>query len=877
MFELKTYQKDTLAALREYLVQAQVRGPQAAFARLVAQHPTDIRPQIYHDRWGMADVPYVCLRLPTGGGKTLLAAHSVGLAAQALNRPFSLVLWLVPTNTIKRQTVQALNNPMHHCREALDSAFGQQNVAVFDIEDINTIRPKDVFDKTCVIVSTMQTLRVESSNKDRRKVYGHNENFEPHFSRLGAMPADGLDCDEQGRMLYSFVNLAHALQPIVVVDEAHKMVSQLSGEVMQRLNPACVLEYTATPVESNVLWRVYPSALKAEEMVKLPFTLVEHTNWQEAVLAALQRRQHLARLASNDAEYIRPLVLFQAEKKNQTCTVDVLKAFLLEQGVFESEIAVATGDQRELDDINVLDRNCPITCIITVEALKEGWDCSFAYVFCSVANVGSSTDVEQLLGRVMRMPYAKARSQSELNMAYAHVLAPSFSEAVANMYDHMLHMGFGDTEAIQALQPGQNLLPGLGRLCEEPASFGETPLGRLLAEPVLRVTLGRNPSLEDLPEEETRGLHIREENGAFVITGPVSEMVEDRLLACVPEKARIALRRDVAIHRQRRLEVAPASPAKRGERFVVPQLLVEFDGVMTPVEDDILTGLWSPLEFASRPPLSQSEFAYDDQARVFQFDLDGERLVYRSLGCLGQQLMFQPPEDALALSRELDHQCRQDDVSQSDMLEFCRLTVQGLVESGIALPVLFRGKNILAAAIRQKITALRNEARKRGYQQLLFAAQARVEVDFQQGQVFPATGYAANIAPYVGAYQFTKHYYDVPRDLKSSGEEFCCARAIDTHSNVRFWLRNVDRQHGSFSLPTSTDRFYPDFVVQLLDGRIVLVEYKGQHLLSTDDTKEKRNIGELWASKSNGKGIFLLVSDAQGQDFTSQLQRAMVQ
>ena len=876
MLELKIYQKDTLAALREYLLQAQVRGPQIAFARTVAQHPTDNTPQRYHDRWGMADVPYVCLRLPTGGGKTLLAAHSVGLAAQAFNRPFSLVLWLVPTNIIKQQTVQALNNPMHHCREALDSAFGQQNVAVFDIEDINTMRPKDVFDKTCVVVSTMQTLRVENSNKDSRKVYGHNENLEPHFARLGALPPDNLDCDAQGRPLYSFVNLAHVLRPIVIVDEAHKMVSQLSGEVMQRLNPACVLEYTATPVESNVLWRVFPSALKVEEMVKLPFMLVEHANWEEAVLAALQRRAQLGRLAQNDADYIRPLILFQAEKKNQTCTVDVLKEFLLQQGVPEREIAIATGEQRELDAINVFDKNCPVTCIITVEALKEGWDCSFAYVFCSVANVGSSTDVEQLLGRVMRMPYARARSQSELNMAYAHVLAPSFTQAVSEMYNHMLHMGFGDAEALQALQPETNLLPGLRGLREEPAPFGESPMGRLL-EPALRVTLSRNPKLDDLPEEDTRNLHIREDNGTFVIIGPVSDTVEERLLACVPERARPALRRDVAMHRQHRLAMAPASPAKRGEPFVVPQLLVEFDGVMTPVEDDILAGLWSPLEFVGQPPLTQAEFGYDDQALVFQIDLDGERLVYHSLGTLGQYSLFQPPEDALALSRELDHQCRQDDISQPDMLEFCRMTVQGLLESGIALPVLYRGKNILAAAIRQKIAALRNEARKRGYQQMLFAPQARVEVNFRQGWTFPQAGYAAAIAPYTGAYHFAKHYYDVPRELKASGEEFCCARAIDMDNNVKFWLRNVDRQQGSFSLPTSTDRFYPDFVVQLLDGRIVLVEYKGQHLLSTDDTKEKRNIGELWAAKSNGKGIFLLVTDARGQDFSSQLQRALRQ
>ena len=78
----------------------------------------------------------------------------------------------------------------------------------------------------------------------------------------------------------------------------------------------------------------------------------------------------------------------------------------------ESKIAIATGDQRELDGIDLFDRTCPIEYVITIEALKEGWDCSFAYIFCSVSRIQSATDVEQLLGRVLRMPYAKQRQES---------------------------------------------------------------------------------------------------------------------------------------------------------------------------------------------------------------------------------------------------------------------------------------------------------------------------------------------------------------------------------------------------------------------------------------------------------------------------------
>lgn len=104
---------------------------------------------------------------------------------------------------------------------------------------------------------------------------------------------------------------------------------------------------------------------------------------------------------------------------------------MLDHDIPAAEIAVATGEQRELDALDIFSRDCPVNYVITVEALKEGWDCSFAYVFCSVANIRSGIDVEQLLGRVMRMPYAQARKEPRLNMAYAHVTAHSFSEAAA--------------------------------------------------------------------------------------------------------------------------------------------------------------------------------------------------------------------------------------------------------------------------------------------------------------------------------------------------------------------------------------------------------------------------------------------------------------
>lgn len=867
MFALKKYQKCTLEILEKYLFQAKLRDPKTAFSHIVKEFPTDNIPQVYNIRWDLEDVPYVCLRLPTGGGKTLLATHAIDVARQNyLSRDLPFVLWLVPTNTIRKQTVQALKKASHPYCEALTNAFGLQNVCVIDIDDINNLRPKDVFDKACIVVSTMQTLRVEESNKDVRKVYGHNENFEPHFKALSHLAPD-LDRDENGNVYYSFVNLVHQLQPLIIIDEAHKMVSKLSGEVMKRLNPTCVIEFTATPVESNVLYRVFPSELKMEEMVKLPFHLTEHPTWERALLDAIGTRTKLAQFATQDTEnYIRPIVLFQAEKKGNICTVDVLKDFLLENGIAENEIAIATGEQRELDDIDLFDKTCPINYVITVEALKEGWDCSFAYVFCSVANIHSATDVEQLLGRVMRMPYARARKQKELNIAYAHVLAPSFGEAAEGMYSHLLNMGFNANEAANNIQQGQ-------LVSTSNDVWGDSPLGKLAQgniEPVFELILNKEPDFTDIPQEDMENISLEEKEGKFVLKtiNTIPHVVEECVLKVVKQSEHNEVRRKIALHSASVLAKRPKSPSQENVLFAVPRMLVEIFGSLEYAEPEaILYSMdWSPLDYITIgvPPVDSNSFNYDQKAKAFIFDLEGEKLVYKENRVHEQYTLYAVPKTWTenSLSRWLDARCRQDDIKQTDMLEFCRRAIQGLLEQdGLDIETLYRARDALVVVIKNKIIQLRQRAQKKGFQKLFFAPTSHVEISFDEAFKFPLEGYAENCTPYNGAYQFKKHYYPIPRDLQSSGEEFRCAQALDAHPLVKMWVRNVDRQYGSFFLPTSTDKFYPDFVAILNDDRIVLIEYKGAHLLSTDDTKEKCNIGELWAKKSKGRGIFFLVSE----------------
>ena len=94
--------------------------------------------------------------------------------------------------------------------------------------------------------------------------------------------------------------------------------------------------------------------------------------------------------------------------------------------------------------------------------------------------------------------------------------------------------------------------------------------------------------------------------------------------------------------------------------------------------------------------------------------------------------------------------------------------------------------------------------------------------------------------------------------MKSKGEEYECAVFIDQLDEVRYWIRNIPRRPTSFSLPTSKGRFYPDFIVLLRDGRILVVEYKGGYLVGAPDAKEKKAVGDLWAAKSGGRCLFVM-------------------
>lgn len=867
MFELKGYQTRALTALSNFLTLARSSSVADAFKQ--AQLDQEIENPIPYRSYNFGEMPYVCLRLPTGGGKTVLASYTVSVAQKAyLEQDYPIVLWLVPTNTIRQQTLDALKTVGHPYRQKLENEFGLDRLRVFDVGEVTQIRRQDIGRKTLIIVGTLAALRVEDTSG--RKVYVNHEDFEPHFvgvtdpeNRLERISEkdvqeNGLRPEDIGKIKNSFANLLALHQPLVIMDEAHNARTKLTFDTLKRLHPACIIEFTATPdvsntSASNVLYRCSASELKTENMIKLPIVLTEHKDWQAAVRDAVLTGKKLALEAQKESDFVRPIVLFQADAKNGEVPVDVLKTHLIEQlKIDDKEIAIATGQQRGLDGLNLFSPSCPIKYIITIEALKEGWDCSFAYVFCSVKDVRSSKDAEQLLGRVLRMPYAKRRNSELLNRAYAHLASPDFSIIAKQLTDKLIDMGF------EAMEVAENLLRGNPNQNDV---FDGQDLSDLLvvSEPILCFEV--NGEIE-LPLEKFTNVSVTitpDNTTRFEVKGEALAEFKTHILKTVSGSQKQQLSEQIEQHNLR--VIVARAPSQRGEVFAkLPQLCCKQGDLWELLDSDAFLhwrGDWSLLDFSAELP----NFNLVQTAHTFEVDVDKQKVSYR-LADQNQAYNLDWVQSGYTendLLFWLEPQVRNIGLIPSQLRAFLAKLIGNLTKSrGLPLTGLVRSKFMLARAVREQIEIYRQQAAEKGFQLALFEETDQLETRFDHEFEFKPGYYAAN-KPYQGRYQFSKHFYPMIEDLKEDGEEFECAKLIDSHPKVKHWIRNlVNKDEAAFRLPLAKGWFYPDFVAELADGRLLVVEYKGKIYITNDDSREKKAVGDLWARKSGGQCLFLM-------------------
>ena len=576
VFSLKNYQTETLAALRRFLEKTiELKDADTAFyamtKRAFVQAP------------GLPGLPYVCLRIPTGGGKTIMAAHSIAIAADSfLHTPAPTVLWLVPSRAILDQTIASLQNREHPNRRALADRFGE-NVRILSVADALYAKRADYDGGVVVIVATIQAFRVEET--EGRKVYDANGELMDHFSGIGDGLRAALEPGPAGDPIPSLANVLRLRRPMVIVDEAHNARTDLSFDTLARLKPSLIVEFTATPVTpeehkpdkgiyaSNVLHQVSAAELKAADMIKLPVILRGRTEPRETIGDAIAWLDELTATSAQEekitGEFIRPVMLLQAEPKSKdrkTLHAEDVKAMLIDDfKVPEAHVVIATGDSKGLQGVDLFDRAFTIRFIITQKALKEGWDCSFAYVLCSVAEQKSERSVEQLLGRVLRLPGAQRKQNEDLNRAYAFATTTSFQDAAKTLRDGLVSNGFERVEAETLVHAVAQPMPGLED--QGSAYIYEEPLPPQSDAAAIK---------QDLEAATSGRVEVDIAKGVIRARGTLTDYDRNAMHLALP-KATASV--DALVHKSRGARLAMPDLTLNPIRFAVPWLAVhEADG-----------------------------------------------------------------------------------------------------------------------------------------------------------------------------------------------------------------------------------------------------------------------------------------------------------
>jgi type III restriction enzyme len=287
------------------------------------------------------------------------------------------------------------------------------------------------------------------------------------------------------------------------------------------------------------------------------------------------------------------------------------------------------------------------------------------------------------------------------------------------------------------------------------------------------------------------------------------------------------------------------------------------------------------LDLLSPEAIALLGFQVVEQSNTFEIYLKDAKVNLRAADA--SQIAFDYGSTTITaqdLVRWLDQSLFQKlpDLTQGQRSSYFAAVVSHLMhERNVPLVSLAKARFALAQAIEVRVGDLKDKAAKAQFRQLVLEGEWTIEPDWTRPLLFEANRYPVPAGSrYAGRYQFNKHFYPVLADLKDGGEEFLCAQLLDNHQAVKHWVRNLVTEPCGFALATSRGRFFPDFVAELTDGRIAVVEYKGAHLLNDPYEIEKRQIGELWAAKSGGKCAFgQIAKEKDGVGLSGQLDRLL--
>lgn len=797
-------------------------------------------------------VPHVCMKVPTGGGKTFMACAAVRRIFDALpqGKP-KMVVWLVPSDPILVQTTTNLMNPDHPYTRRLNAEFGGR-VGVFTKEMLlngQNFTPDTVHEQLTVCILSYGSLRIDSKKKDVRKVYQENgnlKNFADHFKNDSELLEDTPDT--------ALIQALRHLSPVVIVDESHNAGSDLSVEMLNNLNPSFVLDLTATPRKnSNIISYVDARKLKKENMVKLPVIVYNRTSRDSVIDDAIHLRGILEQQAIEEEErtgkYIRPIVLFQAQPKNNNDndTFDKVKEILLGRGIPTEQIAIKTSKVNDLGKTNLMSRDCPIRYIITVNALKEGWDCPFAYILASLANKTSKVDVEQILGRILRQPYARKHGAKLLNSSFVLTCSNAFHDTLDSIVAGLNNAGFSRKD----YRAADNL----------PMTETEPPVPETQPE---QTTMQFTP--EPVPETETEDdfsdIHTPVEPAPYSETVKTAPPSVEKMISQAEETAEQyeeeTKQESVWIGgelgdmlKQYRIQ---EQFTEQVQELKIPQFCIEsvpdlFGGNTALLTKESLMKGFSLSEQDASVTFSLST------GEMFEIDVEsqGEAVPkYKKLSSLEDEYMrkllakLAPEEKIERCTKQICHEINRDNAfSTSEVENYVRRIIANMTEDELA--ALETSYITYATRIKEKIKTLREAYMQERFYDLI----ERDRVFTEGTYTFPMV-----ITPSESTDKVPKSLYEAEWD-KMNGFERRTLDVIAGCEGVLWWHRIIEKK--GFHINGFINH-YPDFIVMMKSGKIVLVEAKGDDR-DNGDSRTKLKLGQIWAAQAGRKFKYFMTFD----------------
>lgn len=863
--ELKTYQQDVIDDLKQYIsVLNETGSPASAFScywRRKGLAAQDIVP--YHDN--VEGVANVTIKVPTAGGKTFIACNALrtifdSMPAQPLGQ---VVVWFVPSDTILSQTYLNLSNPAHPYRQRLNLLFGNRVCVVDKATALtgNGISPADLGSQLTIFVLSVQSFieRVQANHGHDKAylnsplAYRENGNIDGYIRQVERCFDEEVAIERADES--SLIRYIAMLRPVTIIDESHNFTSALRVETLCNIRPSFIFDLTATPREdSNIISYVDAGRLKGEGMVKLPVIVYNNHSKQDVISAAILLRRQLeqkARLVQqHGGRYVRPIVLFQAETKTAADreTYGKIKEVLVEAGIPAEEIKIKTGDVNELKGTDLMSDQCPVRYIITVNALKEGWDCPFAYILATIANRSSRVDVEQIIGRILRQPYTARFDDDMLNMSYVLTCSDNFNDTIIDVVNGLNRSGYSRRD-YRTVEPGdmmqqtadqtavQQLGIFAGQEAEEPAGLADGIDGGLIKDAVT-APLESHAVVAEISQMAVRqGEDYEKQN---------KDLTENSYYGLMGmDKVRVYQIRDEY------KDVA--------ESIVLPNFSVRvsqsslFLAAANEVEEP-LSRRYLLKDFKLSKQNSEINFDLTMDAR--QIDLEsrgrGETVaIARQLDLSQQRAMLSVMQNgsrAVRLEtvvREVSRPLEKDD--ETGVRE-CRDYVRNVLNDKSDEELILMS-NMLPAVVGQlrlKIARLKNAAAAERFHEMCDDGTLIMRPDYH----FPKTAVQSVHAVYPnGLYQ--------EEDGNMDRFEKTVIEKIANLGNVLFWHRNPASANG-FKIRGYVRNHYPDFIVVTKRGAVVLVETKGGHL-DGSDSAYKIEIGRQWASMAGTAYHYFMV------------------